>query len=220
MEFNKLFDHTLLKAEATTEEIKKLCMEAKQFDFASVCVNPAFVAYAFSELADTDVKVCTVIGFPLGANVSSVKAAEASIAVDEGAKEVDMVVNLGKVKEGDFEYVEKDIAAVKAACGDALLKVILETAALTDEEIVACCKASVAAGADFVKTSTGFHKAGGASVHAVEIMRKTVGENVGVKASGGIHTLEEAEAMVKAGANRIGCSASVAIMTEWEAAKK
>ncbi|MDY5441077.1 MAG: deoxyribose-phosphate aldolase [Candidatus Enteromonas sp.] len=219
MEFNKLFDHTLLKAEATTAEVKALCDEAKKFDFASVCVNPCFVAFAVNELHGTDVKVCTVIGFPLGANTTQAKVIEAVVAVDEGAEEIDMVVNLGKVKEGDYEYIKNEVEAVKRNSRNALLKVILETSALTDEEIVLSCKACVEGGADFVKTSTGFHKTGGASVHAVEIMRKTVGDDIGVKASGGIHTLEEARAMVKAGANRIGCSASVAIMEEFEAKK-
>lgn len=217
MDFNKYFDHTILKAEATQEDVLKLCEEAKRYDFASVCINPCFVPLAVGALADTDVKVCTVIGFPLGANEPAVKATEAALAVDEGAEEVDMVINIGKAKDGDFDYIREEIAKVKAASGDALLKVIIESSCLTDEEIVKCCEASVAAGADFVKTSTGFHKTGGASVHAVSLMRKTVGPNLGVKASGGIHTLQEAQAMIEAGANRIGCSASVAIMEEYNA---
>lgn len=216
MEFNKLFDHTLLKQEATSKEIIALCKEAMQYHFASVCVNPCFVPLCAKELEGSDVKVCTVVGFPLGANSVSIKAAEASIAADEGAQEVDMVINTGKVKEGDFAYTEEEVRRVKEAIGDTTLKVILETSILTDEEIKEACLASVRGGAQFVKTSTGFNKAGGASVHAVRIMRETVGENVGVKASGGIHHLSEVEEMVEAGANRIGCSASVNIMKEKE----
>ena len=211
MEFNKLFDHTLLKQEATSKEIIALCAEAKQYHFASVCVNPCFVPLCVNELEGSDVEVCTVVGFPLGANSVSVKAAEASIAVDEGAQEIDMVINTGKVKEGDFAYAEEEVRRVKEAIGETTLKVIL-----TDEEIKQACLASVRGGAQFVKTSTGFNKAGGASAHAVRIMRETVGENIGVKASGGIHHLSEVEEMVEAGANRIGCSASVTIMKEKE----
>ncbi len=217
MEFNKYFDHTILKAEATEEDVKKICQEAKTYDFASVCVNPCFVPLASYELADTDVKVCTVIGFPLGANEPAVKAMEAALAVEEGATEVDMVINIGKAKEGNFDYIRDEIARVKDASRGALLKVIIESSVLTDEEIVKACLASKEAKADFVKTSTGFHKTGGASVHAVALMRKTVGEEMGVKASGGIHTLEEANAMIEAGASRIGCSASVAIMEQYKA---
>ena len=216
MEFNKLFDHTLLKQEATAKEVVALCEEAKQYHFASVCVNPCFVPLCVKELEGSDVDVCTVIGFPLGANSVSVKAAEASIAVDEGAQEIDMVINTGKVKEGDFRYTEEEVRRVKEAIGGVTLKVILETAILTDDEIRQACLASVSGGAQFVKTSTGFNKAGGASAHAVSIMRQTVGESIGVKASGGIHHLAEVEEMVEAGANRIGCSASVAIMKEKE----
>ncbi len=214
MELNRYFDHTLLKAEATSDQVMKLCDEALEYHFASVCVNPVFVPLAAGKLEGSDVKVCTVIGFPLGANEPAVKAMEAALAVDEGAQEVDMVINIGKAKEKEFGYIQDEIARVKQASRDALLKVIIESSALSDDEIIGCCEAAVAAKADFVKTSTGFHKTGGASIHAVSLMRKTVGEGLGVKASGGIHTLAEAEAMIEAGASRIGCSASVAIMKE------
>ena len=214
MELNRYFDHTLLKAEATSDQVLKLCDEALEYHFASVCVNPVFVPLVAGKLAGSDVKVCTVIGFPLGANEPAVKAMEAALAVDEGAEEVDMVINIGKAKEKDFAYIQEEIAKVKQASREALLKVIIESSALSDDEIIGCCKAAMAAKADYVKTSTGFHKTGGASAHAVSLMRQTVGETMGVKASGGIHSLAEAQEMIEAGASRIGCSASVAIMEE------
>ena len=214
MELNRYFDHTLLKAEATSDQVLKLCDEALEYHFASVCVNPVFVPLAAGKLAGSDVKVCTVIGFPLGANEPAVKAMEAALAVDEGAEEVDMVSNIGKAKEKDFAYIQEEIAKVKQASREALLKVIIESSARSDDEIIGCCKAAMAAKADYVKTSTGFHKTGGASAHAVSLMRQTVGETMGVKASGGIHSLAEAQEMIEAGASRIGCSASVAIMEE------
>ena len=214
MELNRYFDHTLLKAEATSDQVLKLCDEALEYHFASVCVNPVFVPLAAGKLTGSDVKVCTVIGFPLGANEPAVKAMEAALAVDEGAEEVDMVINIGKAKEKDFAYIQEEIAKVKQASREALLKVIIESSALSDDEIIGCCKAAMAAKADYVKTSTGFHKTGGASAHAVSLMRQTVGETMGVKASGGIHSLAEAQEMIEAGASRIGCSASVAIMEE------
>ena len=214
MELNRYFDHTLLKAEATSDQVLKLCDEALEYHFASVCVNPVFVPLTAAKLAGSDVKVCTVIGFPLGANEPAVKAMEAALAVDEGAEEVDMVINIGKAKEKDFAYIQEEIAKVKQASREALLKVIIESSALSDDEIIGCCKAAMAAKADYVKTSTGFHKTGGASAHAVSLMRQTVGETMGVKASGGIHSLAEAQEMIEAGASRIGCSASVAIMEE------
>ena len=213
MEFAKYFDHTLLKQDATSVGIDKLCAEAKQYGFASVCVNPDFVARAKANLEGSDVKVCTVIGFPLGANVPSIKVAELKQAILDGATELDMVINVSKAKEGDFKYIEDEIRALKEACGNLVLKVILETCLLTDEEIVACCKAAKKAGADFVKTSTGFSK-WGAKAKDVKLMRETVGPEMGVKASGGIHTKAEAMEMIEAGANRIGCSASVAIVNE------
>lgn len=217
MEFNKYFDHTLLKQDATEEGIKALCLEAKEHDFASVCVNPCFVPLAHSLLKDTDVKVCTVIGFPLGANETAVKCFEADLAIKEGASEIDMVLNVSNAKMHRFDLIEKEIAEVKKACGKILLKVILETCLLSDEEIKQCSLAAVRAGADFVKTSTGFSK-GGATAEAVRIMREAVGPNVGVKASGGIRSYADAKAMIEAGANRIGASASIAILEQKKAA--
>ena len=213
MEFNKLFDHTLLKPEATSEQIKKLCLEARQYDFASVCVNPDFVSLAHKELEGTSVKVCTVIGFPLGANKTSVKVAEAKEAIEDGANEIDMVQNLSWAKEGRYDLIEKEVSALKDAVGGLVLKVILETCLLTKEEIRLCSIACKKGGCDFVKTSTGFSK-GGASVEDVAIMREAVGPDLGVKASGGIHHYDEVEALVKAGATRIGASASVTILEE------
>ena len=215
MELNRYFDHTLLKPDATSAQIKALCAEARRYEFASVCVNPCFIPLAKQELQGSIVKVCTVIGFPLGAMTSESKAYEAKDAIAKGADEVDMVLNVGKAKEGDYAAVEADIRAVKEACGSTLLKVILETCLLTDEEIVECCKAAMRAGADYVKTSTGFSK-GGATPEAVALMRKTVGDKLGVKASGGVHNLAEAKAMIEAGASRIGASASVKVMEEAE----
>ncbi len=213
MEFNKLFDHTLLKPEATSEQIKKLCLEARQYDFASVCVNPDFVSLASKELAGTSVKVCTVIGFPLGANKTSIKVAEAKEAIEDGASEIDMVQNLSWVKEGRYDLIEKEVSALKEAVGGLVLKVILETCLLSKEEIRLCSIVCKKGGCDFVKTSTGFSK-GGASVEDVAIMREAVGPYLGVKASGGIHHYDEVKALVKAGATRIGASASVTIMEE------
>ena len=179
-------------------------------------MNPSFIPLAKKELEGSIVKVCTVIGFPLGAMTSKAKAYEAKQAIEIGADEVDMVINIGKAKEGDFAGVRDDIAEVKKACGHTLLKVILETCLLTKEEIVACCLAAKEAGADYVKTSTGFSK-GGAIPEDVALMRKTVGESMGVKASGGVHNLAEAKAMIEAGASRIGASASVKVMEEYNA---
>ena len=211
MEMNRMIDHTLLKQDASIEAIKKLCEEAKEYHFASVCVNPGFVPLAASMLKGTDVKVCTVVGFPLGATLPESKAYEAKLAIEAGATEVDMVINDSMAKEHDYEYIEKEVACVKKACGSILLKVILETCLLSDDEIIECSKASVRGGADYVKTSTGFSK-GGATVHAVELMRKAVGPKIGVKASGGIHSREEAQAMIDAGATRIGASCGVQIV--------
>ena len=211
MEMNRLIDHTLLKADASISNIEKLCNEALNYHFASVCVNPGFVPLASKLLKESDVKVCTVIGFPLGATLPKAKHAETLLAVEAGAEEIDMVINVSMAKEHQFDYVENEIRLVKEACADKILKVILETCLLTDDEIVSCCKAAVNAGADFVKTSTGFSK-GGATTHAVKIMRDTVGPNFGVKASGGIHSYEEALNMVNAGANRIGASCGVEIV--------
>lgn len=213
---NKYFDHTLLKAEATQEDIKKLCAEAKQYGFYSVCVNGCYVPLAVEELKDTDVKVAAVVGFPLGAMATEAKAFETDWACDLGAEEVDMVLNVGALKEGRYEYVRDDINAVVSMAyeNDAIVKVILETCLLTDEEIIKACELSMEAGAEFVKTSTGF-STGGATEHHVALMRKTVGDNAKVKASGAIRDLETTLKMIEAGADRIGASASVSIMNAY-----
>lgn len=214
MSISSLIDHTALKPETSKEQIEKLCREAIEFGFASVCVNSCYVNLCSQILKDSKVKVCTVIGFPLGATTPAVKAAEAAEAIENGATEVDMVLNVGAVKSGDFDYVKKDIeAVVQAAKGKALVKVILETCLLTDEEKRMCCQICKEAGADFVKTSTGF-STGGATVEDIKLMRETVGPEMGVKASGGIRDFETAQAMIEAGANRIGASASVAIVNK------
>ena len=206
-------DHTLLKPDATAAQIMKICDEAREYHFASVCVNPSRIALAAAELAGTDVTPCCVVGFPLGAIPSESKAAETAVAVKNGAREIDMVIDIGRAKDGDWDYVQADIEAVKAACGAAKLKVIIETCLLTDDEKVKACQAAKRANADFVKTSTGFSKAG-ATVADVALMRETVGPDMGVKASGGIHNRAEAEAMIAAGATRIGASSGIAIVTE------
>ena len=207
----RMIDHTSLKPEVTEKDIDVLCKEALEYNFASVCVNPAMVAKAASMLKDSDVKVCTVIGFPLGATTTEVKAFETEDVIKKGATEVDMVINVGKLKEGNLEYVKKDIeAVVNAAKGKALTKVIIETCLLTDEEKVTACKLSKEAGADFVKTSTGF-STGGATAADIKLMRETVGPDLGVKASGGVRSLEDAMTMIENGATRIGASASIAI---------
>ena len=212
MELNKYIDHTLLKPEATKEQITKLCEEARQYDFASVCVNTCYVPLAKQLLAGSDVKVCCVVGFPLGAMDTVSKAFEAKTAVENGAQEVDMVINIGALKYKDYDYVTKDIAAVVEASKPAIVKVIIEACLLTDEEKEIACKLSKEAGADFVKTSTGF-STGGATAHDIALMRKTVGPEMGVKASGGVRTKEDAMTMVENGATRIGASASIAIAT-------
>lgn len=204
-------DHTLLKPEATEDQIKKICAEAKEFGFASVCVNPTWVSVAAAELKGATSKVCTVIGFPLGASTSATKAFETKDAIANGAEEIDMVINIGAVKSGQYDAVENDIKAVVDAADGTLVKVIIETCLLTDEEKVKACELSVAAGADFVKTSTGF-STGGATAEDVALMRKTVGPTIGVKASGGVRSLEELEKMLNAGATRIGASSGVKIM--------
>ena len=210
--FARMIDHTLLKAEATKEQIEKLCTEAKQFNFASVCVNPTWVKKSSELLQGSDVLVCTVIGFPLGANTPAVKAFEVKDAIANGANEVDMVINIGALKDKNYDLVQADIAAVvEAAKGSALVKVIIESCLLTDEEKVKACELAVAAGADYVKTSTGF-STGGATAADIALMRKTVGPDLGVKASGGVRSLEDMKSMVEAGATRIGASSGVAIM--------
>lgn len=211
MKYNKLIDHTILKPDATPEQIIKLCEEAKAFDFMSVCVNPAYVPLAHECLKGSDVKVCTVVGFPLGMNLTKTKLEETELAIKEGADEIDMVINIGMLKSGNDDYVEGEITLLKQACGSRVLKVIIETCLLTDDEKVRACIASKNARADFVKTSTGF-SIGGATVHDVALMRKTVGPEMGVKASGGVKTHEDLVAMVEAGATRIGTSSGCKIV--------
>jgi deoxyribose-phosphate aldolase len=206
-----MIDHTLLKPEATAEDVIALCEEATDLGVAAVCVSPSQLP--ITEGLGVGIDICTVIGFPSGAHQPAVKAHEAEVAIDAGATEVDMVINLGLAVAGEWEAVRHDIAAVRASAPDSvLLKVILETAALTEEEMVAACQAAESAGADYVKTSTGFHPSGGASVAAVRTMARTVGDRLGVKASGGIRDAQTALAMVEAGATRIGCSASRTIL--------
>lgn len=206
----KLFDHTILKADAGREAVKKICEEAKEYGFMSVCVNSYYTSYVAQQLKGTDVKVCTVIGFPLGQMSTRAKVAETAIAVEDGAQEIDMVINVGALKDKLYDVVLSDIKEVKKACGSALLKVIIETCLLTDEEKVKACELSKEAEADFVKTSTGF-STGGAKAEDVALMRKTVGDKMGVKASGGIRDRETAQMMVNAGASRLGTSATIAI---------
>jgi len=209
----RMIDHTLLKPEATPEEISKLCSEAMTYNFASVCINPCYVKMCSELLKDSQVKVCTVIGFPLGAATTEIKRAEAEQALQNGAQEIDMVINIGMLKQGDYDYVFNDINQVVLAGKkyNALCKVIIETALLTDEEKVKACLISKEAKADFVKTSTGFSK-GGATAGDVALMKYVVGSTVGVKASGGIRTAEDAKLMIERGADRIGASASVKIV--------
>ncbi|HFI0054647.1 TPA: deoxyribose-phosphate aldolase [Streptococcus suis] len=211
MKLNKYIDHTILKPETSKEQVGQILAEAKEYNFASVCVNPTWVAYAAQELKDSDVKVCTVIGFPLGANTPALKAFETKDAIENGADEIDMVINIGALKSKNYDLVLEDIKAVVTASGDKLVKVIIETCLLTDEEKVKACELSKEAGADFVKTSTGF-STGGATVEDVALMRKTVGPDMGVKASGGARSYEDAIAFIEAGATRIGASSGVAIM--------
>ncbi|WP_273832707.1 deoxyribose-phosphate aldolase [Guptibacillus sedimenti] len=211
-ELAKMIDHTALKPDTSREQIEKLCDEARDFNFASVCVNPTWVSLAAEKLEGSEAKVCTVIGFPLGAVTTETKAFETKDAIQKGATEVDMVINIGALKDGNNELVEQDIkAVVEAAKGKALVKVIIETCLLTDEEKTRACELSVKAGADYVKTSTGF-STGGATVEDIKLMRRTVGPNIGVKASGGVRDLEGSQAMIDAGATRIGASAGVKIV--------
>ncbi len=211
MNIAKMIDHTILNPDARIEDIKRICSEAKEYGFASVCINPNYVSLAKELLKGSSVKVCTVIGFPLGANTVSTKAYEAKEAVLNGADEIDMVQNVTLAKEHDWEYIEKEVKAVKDAIDGRLLKVILETCFLSKDEIKESSLAAIRGGADFVKTSTGFGK-GGAKVEDIKIMREAVGPNKGVKASGGIHNYEEAKAMIDAGASRIGASKSIEII--------
>ncbi|HCW04483.1 MAG TPA: deoxyribose-phosphate aldolase [Clostridium sp.] len=212
MTLAKYIDHTILKAEASEEDIKKLCKEAKEHGFASVCVNPYYVSLAAKELMDSDVKVCTVVGFPLGATTREVKAFETNQAIERGAQEIDMVINIGALKSKKYDEVKADIEAiVNAANRRALVKVIIESCLLTEEEKIQICTIAKNAGADFVKTSTGFSTAG-ATVSDVSLMRETVGKEMGVKASGGIRDYKSAKAMIEAGANRLGMSAGIAVV--------
>lgn len=212
MKIQQYIDHTLLKPEATEEAIKKICAEARQYEFASVCVNAYYASLVRRELEGTSVKTCVVVGFPLGATTKEVKAFETKQAIENGAQEVDMVINVGALKSKKYDVVKEDIkAVVDAAKGKALVKVIIEACLLTDEEKVKVCQIAKEVGADFVKTSTGF-STGGATVHDVKLMRDTVGPEMGVKASGAVRTREDADAVIAAGANRIGASSSISIV--------
>lgn len=216
MGIEKYFDHTLLKPEAKASDIKKLCQEAKDYGFYAVCVNSSYVGKAKEYLGDFDVKIASVIGFPLGASDTETKVFETRNAIKNGATEIDMVINIGYLKDRDIAYVQQDIHSVVRACGDkVLLKVILETGLLSEEEIILACQVAKEAGADFVKTSTGF-LGEGAKVEHIKLMRETVGENMQIKASGGIRDLKKALSLIEAGANRIGASATVSIMEEYK----
>ena len=217
MKLNKYIDHTLLKADATQESIKELCRQAKEYDFMSVCINSSNIELAKEELKGTDVKICTVIGFPLGATTTESKVFETTDAIEKGADEVDMVLNIGALKSKNFDIVLRDISEVAKVAHNKgkILKGILETCLLEKDEIIKACQLSKEAGADFVKTSTGF-STGGAKEEDVALMRKTVGDQMGVKASGGIRTLEKARLMIENGATRLGVSAGVQIMEELE----
>lgn len=211
MEYNKFIDNTLLKANATKEQIKDLCLESKEYYFKSVCINPAFISYAKEILKGSDVLICTVIGFPLGSMTTDAKVFEAVDAIKKGADEVDMVINVSALKDGEFDYVRNEIKSIKEAIKEHTLKVILECCLLTKEEIVIASKLAKEAGADFVKTSTGF-STGGALAEDVKLMRDTVGPNMGVKAAGGIRTREDMLKMIEAGATRIGTSSGKKLM--------
>lgn len=213
MEYSKFIDHTLLKADATDEGIARLCDEAKKYGFASVCVNPGYVGFCAERLKDSDVKVCTVIGFPLGATSTASKVYETKQAVKDGAEEIDMVINVSRLKEGDDAYVLNEIRKIRRACKNLVLKVIIETCLLTREEKIRACKLSKKAKADFVKTSTGF-STGGATEEDVRLMRKIVGKKMHVKASGGIRDAETFLKMIEAGADRIGASSGATIVEE------
>ena len=218
MELNsKLFDHTILKPEASYEDVKKICEEALKYDFASVCVNQYRTKQVTDMLAGSDVKVCTVVGFPLGAVSAQVKAYEAELAIKDGATEIDMVINVGALKDKAYDVVRDDIKAVRGVCekGKVTLKVIIETCLLTDEEKAMACKLAIEAGTDFVKTSTGF-STGGATVEDVKLMKASISDDMFVKASGGVRNYEDLKMMVEAGASRIGASSGVAIMNNNE----
>ena len=214
-EIAQMIDHTLLIATATSAQVKEICAQATQYGFASVCINPCYVPLVAKELAGTQVKTCTVIGFPLGANTLAVKAFETADAVASGADEIDMVINVGAAKEGNFELVEREIKAVVEAAAGKLVKVIIETCYLTDEEKQLACKAAVNAGANFVKTSTGFGT-GGATAHDVQLMKSSITAHMCVKASGGVRDYDGAVEMINAGASRVGASAGIAIVEKAE----
>lgn len=211
MKSSKYIDHTQLKPDATKEKILALCKEAAEYDFASVCVNPCWIPLCREQLKDTDVKVCTVIGFPLGAMTTEAKVFETKDAVEKGAEEIDMVINVGMLKDGEDDYIVSEIKAIKEACGDHILKVIIEACLLSDEEKVRACKDAEKAGADFVKTSTGF-STGGATLEDVKLMRASVSPAVKVKAAGGIRDKETFEKMIEAGAERIGTSSGAKLI--------
>jgi deoxyribose-phosphate aldolase len=214
MEITQYIDHTILKPEATVEDVKKLCKEAKEYNFASVCVNGCYANLVSTELTGSDVKTCVVVGFPLGAMTKEAKAFETTDAINNGASEIDMVINVGALKDKNYDLLKDDIeAVVNAAKGKAIVKVIIETCLLSDEEKVKACEISKEAKADFVKTSTGF-SSGGATKEDIALMRKTVGPGLGVKASGGVRDYKTAMDMINAGASRIGASASIAIVNE------
>jgi len=212
LKVNKYIDHTLLKPDANTDAVKIVCGEAKEYDFASVCVNPSFIEFVAKELRGSGVNPCCVVGFPLGATMPEVKAYETNRCIEVGAKEIDMVANIGAIKNGDWDLVERDIeSVVKSSAGRALVKVIIETCLLKEEEMIKVCRLAKSAGADFVKTSTGF-STGGATKEDVTLMRGVVGEKMGVKASGGVRSYEDAVTMIEAGATRLGTSSGVSIV--------
>jgi len=213
MKLNKYIDHTLLKPEATATDIEKLCLEAKQYEFASVCVNPTYVSLAYELLQDTNVNVCVVVGFPLGANITETKIMEITNALHDGASEIDMVMNISQFKSNNYDLVADEMRACKKAAGEAVVKVIIETCLLSDTEIIKACQLAEQAGIDFVKTSTGFSKAG-ATTGNVKLMKETVGQRLQVKAAGGIRSKANVLAMIEAGATRIGASGGVAIMQD------
>jgi len=211
MEYNRYIDNTLLKADAKKEDILALCKESIKYNFKSVCINPSYIEYASEILKNSGVLVCTVVGFPLGSNTTEAKIFETVDALNKGADEIDMVINISKLKDKDYDYVRKEIKVLKQTCQNHTLKVIIECCLLTDEEKIKACELAKEAGADFVKTSTGFSK-GGATIEDVRLMRKTVGENMGVKAAGGVRTHQEMVDMIEAGATRIGTSSGAKLM--------
>jgi len=213
IKLNQYIDHTILKPAASLADVKQICDQAKEYSFASVCVNPSYIGYVAEQLQGSSVNPCVVVGFPLGATMPEVKAYEAEACIAKGAKEVDMVANIGAIKSEDWDLVKRDISAVvKAAKGKALVKVIIETCLLTDDEKIQVCKTAKSVGADFVKTSTGF-STGGAIKSDIELMRRVVGKEMGVKASGGVRSYEDAITMIRAGATRLGTSSGVAIVS-------